>query len=77
VSKEYIGILIFFFATITGVFISRQGKRYNLVVRALTDFNGNLSFQYRGMENIDEKYQEKIGLIIKKHFSYFKDDKYS
>jgi hypothetical protein len=77
VSKDYIGILIFFFATITGVFIARQGRRYNLVVKGLTDFNGNLSFQYRDMENIDKKYQDILGQIIKKHFSYFENDKYS
>lgn len=68
IENEYIGILIFFFATITGVFISRQGRRYNLIIKSLTDFNGNLSFQYRGLDMFEKKYQNKFSAIVKKFY---------
>ena len=77
VSKTYITILIFFFATITGVFIARQGRRYNLIVKGLTDFNGNLSYQYRNMEIMGKEYQNRLGEIIKNYFSHLKDDNYT
>jgi hypothetical protein len=75
VSKDYIGILIFFFATLTGVFIARQGNRYNLIVKGITDFNGSLSFQYRNMEMIDKKYQNELAKIIKKYFQKYEKNK--
>lgn len=66
--KIYITIMIFLFATLTGFFISRQGNRYTKIINLLTSFDGNLSFQYRNMETIGIRYQEKLGQIIKKHF---------
>ena len=71
IPKEYLTILIFLFATMIGVFISKQGRRYNLIVKDLTDFNGHLSYQYRGMEIIDLKYQNEIANIIKNHYKDF------
>jgi len=77
IPKEYLTILIFLFATLIGVFISRQGRRYNLIVKDLTDFNGHLSYQYRGMEIINLKYQKEIERIIKNHYKNFEKENVS
>ncbi len=67
--KIFITITTFFFSIFTGFFIARQGNRYTKIREVISTFDGKLSSIYRASQNISPQIQEKIGAVIKNHYT--------
>ncbi len=67
--KIFITITTFFFSIFTGFFITRQGNRYTKIREIISTFDGKMSSTYRVAGNISLVVQEKIGTIIKDHYT--------
>jgi len=65
----FLTIATFTFAIFTGFFISRQGTRQASVRSKMADFDGILSFIYRAFGHFSEESQQKIGGMLKKHYT--------
>ncbi|NTV22053.1 MAG: hypothetical protein HGB03_00610 [Candidatus Yonathbacteria bacterium] len=68
IDTVFLTITTFFFAILTGFFISRQGTRYGQIRQEIANFDGNLSSIYRTAMHLSNEAQERIGIIIKKHY---------
>jgi hypothetical protein len=64
----FLTISTFLFATFTGFFISRQGKRYSKIREAITSFDGEMSGLYRQFGHLGKIHQKSVKKIIKKHY---------
>lgn len=73
--KIFITITTFFFSIFTGFFIARQGNRYTKIREVISTFDGKLSSIYRASQNINPQIQEKIGLVIKNHYTLILQNK--
>jgi len=70
----FLTISTFLFATFTGFFISRQGKRYSNIREKITSFDGEMSGLYRQFGHLGLKVQEKAKAIIKNHYELIMDN---
>ncbi len=64
----FLTISTFLFATFTGFFISRQGKRYSSIKEKITGFDGEMSGLYRQFGHLGKIPQENVKQIIKNHY---------
>jgi len=64
----FLTISTFLFATFTGFFISRQGKRYSNIREAITSFDGEMSGMFRQFGHLGETARTKVKEIIKNHY---------
>lgn len=61
-------ISTFLFSIFTGFFIARQGSRYSDIRDRITEFDGNMSSIYRQFSHLENKPQDEVKSIIKKHY---------
>jgi hypothetical protein len=71
----FLTISTFAFATYTGFFISRQGRRYSQIRKLLATFDGILSSMYRDAEHISIAMKNGIKKIVIKHYTAVKKKK--
>ncbi len=65
----FLTISTFLFATFTGFFIARQGKRYSNIRENITAFDGEMSGLYRQFGHLGKLPQKNIKKIIKDHYN--------
>jgi hypothetical protein len=72
--STFLSVSTFLFAIFTGFFISRQGKRYNAMRDAISDFDGEVSSIYRVADMLPKKKNDEIKGIIKKEYRKMGND---
>ncbi|MBT6690893.1 hypothetical protein HOB10_00985 [Candidatus Parcubacteria bacterium] len=65
----FLSISTFLFATFSGFFIARQGRRYNAIRNQIAVFDGMMSSLYRNFEYFGSKHTDSIKKIIKAHYT--------
>jgi len=67
-AKQFVSVATFIFAIFTGFFIARQGRRYDDIIKALTQFDGNVSALYRLLGHLGPKPREKMVVAIRAYY---------
>lgn len=73
--QVFLTVSTFLFATFTGFFISRQGKRYTNIRNQITSFDGEMSGIYRQFGHLDKEAQKKTKKIIASHYKIILENK--
>lgn len=73
--QVFLTISTFLFATFTGFFISRQGKRYSNIRDKITSFDGEMSGMFRQFGHLGPEVQKRVREIIKSHYELIIENK--
>ena len=65
----FLTIATFLFATFTGFFVARQGRRYSEIRNQISSFDGEMSSIFRQFGHLSKNAQKEVQQIIRKHYT--------